>query len=161
MRAGSGEYRILPTVGAPKEYDLLYPPILSENIPMYSAPYALMTVSHVSYFPYADTAAMKMFLQECSWTFKDYRALLVMTSCMATAPRHWNIWRIFRIIYQPSYSPGNESRRTSLGIWYGKNYLTKLHWSTMATEQSLETDPETIMECRWTDPEYRRIMGYF
>jgi hypothetical protein len=55
--------------------------------------------------PYADTPAMKIFLQECSEQWKDYRVIMVMDKAAWHRSTALGEFENIRIIHQPSYSP--------------------------------------------------------
>ena len=97
--------------------------------------------------PYADTDAMKLFLQECSERFKDYRVVMVMDQAVWHRTSDIDRFENIRIIYQPPYSP-ELNPVEHLWEYIRENYLRNCIWSTMeALEQTLEDILKTIMEC--------------
>jgi hypothetical protein len=96
--------------------------------------------------PYADTDAMKMFLQECSEHFKSYRVIMVMDQAAWHRTSGMSEFENIRIIYQPPYSP--ELNPTEhLWEYIRENYLRNRTWSSMdALEEALECILKTMME---------------
>ena len=55
--------------------------------------------------PHADTEAMKIFLEELSRGYKDYRLILVMDQAAWHRAKNLQEFQNIRILYQPPYCP--------------------------------------------------------
>jgi hypothetical protein len=96
--------------------------------------------------PYADTYAMKIFLQECSEYFKNYRVIMVMDQAAWHRTSDIGVFENIRIIYQPPYSP-ELNPVEHLWEYIRENHMRNCIWSSMsALEQALEFILKTIIE---------------
>lgn len=100
--------------------------------------------------PYANTEAMKIFLQECSEYFKAYRVIMFMDKAAWHRSKNIGEYENIRIVYQPSYSP-ELNPVEHLWEYIRENYLRNCIWTTLDTlESMLESILKTIMECAET-----------
>jgi transposase len=100
--------------------------------------------------PYANTEAMKIFLQECSEYFKAYRVIMFMDKAAWHRSKDIGAYENIRIVYQPPYSP-ELNPGEHLWEYIRENYLRNCIWTTLDTlESMLERIMKTIMECAET-----------
>jgi hypothetical protein len=96
--------------------------------------------------PYADTDAMKIFLEECSKYFKDNRVIMVMDQAAWHRVSEIDLFENIRIIYQPPYSP-ELNPVEHLWEYIRENYMRNCIWPCMeALEQALERILKNIMD---------------
>ena len=89
---------------------------------------------------------MKIFLQEYSEHFKNYRVIMVMDQAAWHRTSDVDGFENIRIIYQPPYSP-ELNPVEHLWEYIRENYMRNCIWSSMETlEQALESILKTIME---------------
>lgn len=107
--------------------------------------------------PYADTAAMRIFLGECSTYFKEYRIVMVMDKAAWHRSHDIGEYENIRILYQPPYSP--ELNPTEhLWEYIRENHLRNCIWPTLeALENILEGILKTISDCAET---IRTLVGF-